>query len=83
MTCLPPYTEEAAWARIGARPSQMEGQGLYLFSLPPSLIVGPGLLDAAPQVGALSVKLPRRLLQDPPIGGSGLLAKGQGMWANE
>lgn len=32
--------------------------GSYLLSQPPSLIVGPGLLDAAPQVGALRVELP-------------------------
>lgn len=30
----------------------------YLLSKPPSLIVRPGLLDAAPQVGALRVELP-------------------------
>jgi hypothetical protein len=60
--CCPP------WMRVSKS---------YLLSQPPGLIVGPSLLNTAPQMGALCVKLPGWLLQDPPIGCPGLLAKEQ------
>jgi len=59
VSCLPLHTEtEESRARPACGHSAMHVSWPYLLSKTPSLIVRPGLLDAAPQVRTLRVELP-------------------------